>query len=88
MPRRVFQNIAAWLAFGFGMTSVVFAVLALFSMRVDCTTHTTNECHFAQQLAKDIAQMQGLTAVGCACVAGGLFFAVRHTKPKDRKHAE
>lgn len=79
--RNVMRAAAAGLAGGLGIAAVVLLTFAVLRARAECESPGTEECTFQKQVDGSVARLQGLGALGCALVAGGLAIAARRARP-------
>lgn len=75
--RSVARAAGGGLALGLSAAAVTLLVFAVLRLQVDCATLTPTECDFETQLARGVARLQALGALGCGLVAAGLFLALR-----------
>ena len=73
----VLRAILGGLTLGALAAAIVFAVASWKSSHEDCEFPGSEQCAFELSTGEDVARLQAFAAMGCACVAGGLFLVWR-----------
>ncbi len=76
-PPPVARAALVGLVLGLLGASLVFLFSALGNVRRECAFPETEECDFEMEEAREVGRLQGLAAIGCALVGGGMGLALR-----------
>ena len=75
--RPIARAVLAGLTLGLLGAALIFLYFALTNFQADCTFPDTDECTFELETAREVARLQGFTAIGCALLGGGFFLLGR-----------
>jgi hypothetical protein len=76
-PFRLGRAIKLGLALGAGGAAALLVGQAVTLMHRECSDEPEPECEFEQDLARDLARLHGVGAVGLALLSAGLAWSLR-----------